>query len=171
LGNYLPEYDIGGFALSEQFTPLFGIDMTWNNSLITKLEFKRTRNLSMSLANNQLTENSSKEIVIGTGYRFKEVEIIINSGGRQHPFKSDLNLRADFSIRDNISIPRKLVGGSDIPTGGTKTTSLKLTADYVLSEKLNLRLFFDQVINNPKNSQTFKTSVTNFGVSVRFTLV
>jgi cell surface protein SprA len=169
--NYLPEYDISGFALSEQFTPLIGVDMTWNNSLITKIEFKRTRNLTMSLANNQLTESSTKEFVIGTGYRFKEVEIIVNSGGRQHPFKSDLNLRADFSIRDNISIPRKLVGGSDIPTSGGNTILLKITADYVLSEKLNLRLFFDRKLDNPKNSQNFKSTLTNFGVSVRFTLV
>lgn len=169
--NFIPEHDITGFSVSEQFTPLFAMDMTWNNSLITKIEFKRTRNLTMSLANNQLTENSSKEFVIGTGYRFKKVPITITTGSGQKAFESDLNIRADFSIRDNISIPRKITGGSEIPTGGTKTTSIKFTADYVLSEKLNLRLFYDQVINNPKNSSTFRTSVTNFGVSIRFTLV
>ena len=37
--------------------------MTWKNSLLTKIEFKRSRILSLSI-NNQLTETGSKEYVL-----------------------------------------------------------------------------------------------------------
>ena len=168
--NFVNELDVSAFNLTEQFVPLIGFDMTWNNSLITKIEFKNTRNLNMSLVNNQLTENTSNEFVIGTGYRFKEVEIIVNSGGRKRNFKSDLNLRADLSIRKDESVTRKLIENNDELISGKKVFAFKITADYVLSEKLNIRLFFDRTMTDPRNTQTFRTSNANFGVSIRFTL-
>ena len=73
--NYIPRYDMNMITISEQFSPLINIDMTWQNSLITKFAIRKTRNISMSFANNQITEMSSQEYIIGTGYRFKQVPL------------------------------------------------------------------------------------------------
>ncbi|HOY39534.1 MAG TPA: hypothetical protein PLK75_09565, partial [Bacteroidales bacterium] len=123
-----------------------------------------------SFTNNQLTENLTDEFVIGSGYRFKDVEITIKTGGKQRNFKSDLNLRVDFSYRNSLTIIRKLNEEVDQPTAGQRVFTIKTSADYVLSDRFNLRIFYDQVINRPRISLSYPNSNTNFGVSLRFTL-
>ena len=168
--NFLPKYTISAVSINEQFAPLIDFEMNWKNSLTSRIEIKRSRNLSMSFANNQLTDISSNEYVVGAGYRFDQVQFIIRTGGQEREFKSDLNVRVDLSLRDNKTVLRKLVEEQDQITAGQKRLTLKLTADYVLSDRFNLRLFFDKDIARPYVYRTFATSNTNFGFSVRFTL-
>ncbi|MBE9469569.1 MAG: cell surface protein SprA [Bacteroidetes bacterium] len=170
LSNFIPQNDIYSFTLSEQFSPLISVDMTWKNNILTKIEYKKNRNLTMSLQNKQLTELQGKEIVMGTGYRFNDVKIIIKTGGRQKVYDSDLNIRLDFSLRDNITLTRKLVEDQNTPTAGQKTISVKFTVDYVLSKNLTVRAFFDTITNAPKISQTYKNTNSNLGFSLRYTL-
>ncbi len=170
LENYYSKYQINGISITEQFSPLISIDMTMTNSFIAKVEVKKNRNLNMSFSNNQLTELKNDEFIIGTGYRFKDVEVNIKTGGRTRNFKSDLNIRFDFSIRNSLTVIRKLEEGFNQPTAGQKTYTIKTSADYVLSNRFNLRIFYDQVINRPTLNITYPTSNTNFGVSLRFTL-
>ena len=66
--SYHVQQEIAQVNINEQFSPLFKIDMIWKNSLLNKLEFKRTRVLALSLSNNQLTETASQEYVVGVGY-------------------------------------------------------------------------------------------------------
>jgi cell surface protein SprA len=53
--NFVPEYEIGAISISEAFSPLIDIDMTWKNSFSTRIELKKNRNLTYSFSNNQLT--------------------------------------------------------------------------------------------------------------------
>ncbi len=164
--SFIPVFDASSVTINEQFSPLFNFNMDWRNSLTTRIEFKRSRTLSLSTANSQINEVNSKEIVVGAGYRFNEVQLIING----QEFKSDLNVRADFSIRDNRTVIRKLTEDADQITAGQRIITIKTTLDYVLSDRFNLRLFWDQRINNPFISLSYPTSNTNIGFSVRFTL-
>ncbi len=169
-GNFIPANRIDIITIQEQFVPLLGIDLTWNNSLITKVEFKRTRNLSLSFVNNQLTEGTNNEIVIGVGYRFKDVKLNLSSGGRKQQLKSDLNIKADVSVRDNKTVLRRLDEEINQISVGARVVSINTSADYVINQRFNVRLFFDKVINNPFVSNAFNNSTTNAGVSLRFTL-
>ena len=169
--NFIAQYDVKGITISEQFSPLIGVDMTWNNSLITKLEIKKNRSLNYSLESNTITETVGNDLVIGGGYRLKDVEIVIKSGGRSRPLKSDMNLRADLTYRQLLSVTRKVKENSSDITGGQNGFSLKLSADYRLSERFNIKMFYDLNKNAPKTPPAFKTSTGNFGVSIRFTLV
>jgi len=170
-GNFYSQFEINSVSITEQFSPLIAIDLNWKNSLITKIEFKKSRNLSMSFSNNQLTEQKTDEYILGAGYRIKDVEVTVGArGGRKRTFKSDLNLRLDFSIRNNITILRKLEEDVNQITAGNGLVTIKTSADYVLSDRFNLRLFYDHEINTPKVSLSFPTSNIRFGVSVRFTL-
>lgn len=171
--NYIPEYQFAQVSIIEQFNPLIAFDMTWINSLMTKFEIKKSRNLSMSFVNNQLTEVNTQEFVIGLGYRFKDVKFAIRnmgtSGGRQN-VKSDLNVRADFSIRNNKTILRRIDEDINQISSGQQVISINTSADYMVNQRLNIRLFFDKVINNPYVSSQYRNSTTNGGVSLRFTL-
>lgn len=169
-GNFISANRIDVITISEQFQPLFNIDMTWNNSLLTKIEFKKSRNLSLSFVNNQLTEVTNNEIVIGVGYRFKDVKLNLSSGGRRQQLKSDLNVKMDLSIRDNKTVLRRLDEAINQISTGNRMISINTSADYVINQRFNIRLFFDKTITNPFVSNQFDNSTTNAGVSLRFTL-
>jgi len=168
--NYLPLYEANSISINEQFNPLINVDMIWKNSFSTSFEIKRTRNLILSLSNAQLTEVASNEMIFGLGYRFDNFGMIIGSGSRQKKYNSDLNLRADLSIRKNNTIIRKIVEEVDQLTSGQKVVTLKFSADYVLSNRFNLRLYYDRIVNTPYVSLSYPTQTTEFGASVRFTL-
>jgi cell surface protein SprA len=170
--NFIPEKRIDVISVSEQFQPLIGFDMTMKNSMLVRVEFKKTRNLSLSFVNNQLTEMRSNELVIGTGYRFKSVPFKVRSlaTGKAVVMKSDLNIKLDFSIRDNKTVLRRIEENNNQISTGTKQTSINFSADYMVSQKLNVRLFYDQTINNPYVFSQVPTSNINAGISLRFTL-
>ncbi|MFN5371029.1 MAG: hypothetical protein ACK5B6_06145, partial [Bacteroidia bacterium] len=86
-----------------------------------------------------------------------------------------LNIRGDVSVRTNKTVVRRVpVEGQTvfdpILSAGQQNISIKLSADYVINQKVTLRLFFDRIMNKPFISNQFPNSNTNFGVSVRFTL-
>ncbi len=168
--NYLPEYDFNIISISEQFSPLLNLDATWENSLITKLSWRKTRNLSLSFANNQMTEVTSNELIVGTGYRFKQVPLTLNLGGNARTFRSDINIKLDLSIRQNKTVLRKLIEDVDQISAGQRIVSINFSADYQFSRMLTFRAFYDQVINNPFVSNQYPNSNTNAGISLRFTL-
>jgi cell surface protein SprA len=170
--NFIPEKAMGVISVTEQFGPFIGFDMTMKNSMLARLEYKKTRNLALSLVGNQLTEMRSNELVIGTGYRFKSVPFKVRSlaTGKTVKLKSDLNVKLDFSIRDNKTILRRIENNDNQISTGTRQVSINFSADYMVSQKLNVRLFYDQTISKPHVSAQIPTSNTNAGVSLRFTL-
>jgi hypothetical protein len=168
--NFIPQLDVSSVSITEQFGPLVGIDVKFKNNLSTKFEKRKNRNIMLSLVNSQLTETVSDELIIGAGYKFNNITFLIKSGSAKNPYKSDLNLTADLSIRDNKTIIRRLSGESDEPAQGQKVVTIKVAADYALSEKFNIRLFYDRIVNTPFVETSYPTATTNVGFSVRFSL-
>ncbi|NMB71401.1 MAG: cell surface protein SprA, partial [Bacteroidales bacterium] len=169
--NFVPRFDVGSVSVNEQLSPLLGIDITWQTNLTTRFDWKKSRTASLSLANNQVMEMTTGELSIGAGYRFDNVQITITPpGGTQKNLKSDLNLKADFSIRDNKTILRKLVEDRNDITAGQRAIAIKLSADYMLGPNFNLRFFYDRMINRPYVSSSFDTYNTNIGFSLTFSL-
>jgi cell surface protein SprA len=166
-GNFMVDQNINTVTISEQFSPLFNINMDWKNSLTTRVEVKKSRTVGLNMSNTQVNEVRSNEIVFGAGYRFNSVQLIINN----NEISSDLNVRFDFSYRNNQTVIRKLedVSGSEI-TAGQEILSIKATADYMLSEKFTLRAFYDQRVNRPYISNSYDNANYNVGFSMTFTL-
>ena len=164
--NTVSNYDYSNVSISEQFRPLIGVDITLLNNLTARFQIRKTRNLSLSFSNNRLTETKSEEYVFGTGYRFDNVKINL---GR--PLESDINVSADFTLRDNKTLLRDLE--DDIPTQpstGQKTMSIKLSADYAISNNFIVRIFYDHTRNTPLISNAYPTRNTNVGFSLRVAL-
>jgi cell surface protein SprA len=169
-GNYMAQYEIGQVSISEQLSPLIKVDVTWKNSMMTRVEIKKTRNVTMSFSNNQLTEVRGNEVIVGAGYRFKEVELPFKIGRRRTQLKSDLNLKADFSIRGNTTTIRKLVENTNTPLKGQRITSINIKADYVINQRFNIQAFYKRSGNKPFVSNLYKTSNSSAGITIRFTL-
>ncbi|HZH71899.1 MAG TPA: cell surface protein SprA [Mariniphaga sp.] len=168
--NFITAYDFNSVNIMETFSPLINVDVNWQGDFTTRGEIKKSRNLTLAFANNQLTEILSDEYTVGVGYRFKQMDLIIKTKNSQQAYSNDLNLRADFSLRKNKTVLRKIVEDDDQVTAGQSAFTIKTTADYMLSDRFQLRVFFDKIINNPFTQLSFTTSNSNFGVSFRFTL-
>ena len=169
--NFLTEFQIDQVNITEQFAPFFKLDLTMKNSMTTRFEYKKDRTISLSLSNSQITEVKGFEYVFGLGYRVQGVQLMFDGGAGQKKVSSDLDLRADLSIRKNKTIIRRIEEESNQPTSGQSLITLKFSADYVVNSRINLKLFYDQVVTDYVVSSSFPTSNTNVGVSLRFTLM
>lgn len=165
--NFMSLYDVNVVSINEQFNPLISLDMVWTNRITTHCDMNRKRDVSLSLVNAQLAESSSNEMVLGLGYRFGNIPIFL----KNKQLNNDVNVQFDYSVRKNNAIIRRISESVDQLTAGQKVVSLKVSADYTFNNRLNLRLFYDRTLNTPYISLSFPTTNTNFGVSVRYTLV
>lgn len=169
VGNFIPRYDFQQITISEQLSPLIGIDMTWKNSLQTRFEIRRDRTLTLAYSNIQVTEVRGVEYTIGLGYKFRKVKLPFKVGTKGK-LTSDLSVRADINLRNNTTILRKAIEGTNQPSAGSRTMGIKLSADYPINERFNVRAFYEYNSNNPFVSSSFPTANTNAGISIRFTL-
>ena len=171
IGNFVPKYDFQQISVAEQFSPLIGIDITFKNSLQARFEYKRDRTVSLSYASIQVTEVRGEEYSVGAGYKFKRVKLpFVRVGPAKTRIVNDLNLKADFSLRKNTTMIRKLVENANQPSSGSTSISVKVSLDYNISERINLKLFADKLITQPFVSTSFPTSTLTAGLTIRFTL-
>lgn len=169
-GNFIPEFEISQISVSEQFAPLFGIDVTLKNEISANFEFKKSRSLGMSFNNYRLEQLKTNEFQVGIGYRTNDLKLPFSIAGSSIVLKNDVNFRLDFSIRDNKTISYQLDQNSPVITNGALSYSIKPSVDYVVNQRFNVKLFYDRTVNKPHISTPFPTAFTNFGVSVLFTL-
>ncbi|CAN5501796.1 cell surface protein SprA [soil metagenome] len=169
-GNFIPGKEIAQASLTEQFAPLIGVDVTWKNNIQTRIEFKKDRNVSLTYAGVQITETKGNEITFGFGYRIPKFILPFGLGGTRGAAGNSLNLTADFSARKNVTIIRRLLEGINQPTAGLNVYSIKGAADYAMSDRVNIRLFYEQTINTPVISTSYPTSNINAGIELRFSL-
>ena len=165
--NWMSLFDVNLVSINEQFNPLISMDMVWANNLTTHWDINRRRDVSLSLVNAQLSETSGNEIVLGLGYRFGNLPIFLKS----KQLNNDINVQFDFSIRKNNTIIRRITENVDQLTAGEKVMSIKVSADYTFNNRLNLRIFYDRKVDTPYLSLSYPTTNTNFGLSIRYTLM
>ncbi|MFO8236370.1 MAG: cell surface protein SprA [Bacteroidales bacterium] len=169
--NFIPKYNINTVSINEQFNPLINFDLTWENNLTSQFQISKSRRITLSLANNQITETLSEEYTVSLGYRFENFNLIVDFGGQEQAMDNDLNLKTNFKLRENLTILRKLDEDVDDQiTAGQKNIVIGVSADYALSNRFNVKAFFDRNVNEPKISRSYPTANTNFGFSLRFSL-
>ena len=169
-GNYYSYYLIPQVNITEQFAPLLGVEVTWKNSLITNFEFKKSRTLGLSLLDYRLTETRSTEYVGALGYKLAKFKIPFKIKGKRITLNNDINLRADFSYRDDKTVSYRLDQNIAEPTRGQKTISLAATIDYIVNNKLNIRVFYDFRRTTPATLASYPTKTHRGGITLRFAL-
>jgi len=171
-GNYIPYFLVPNISISEQFSPLLELDMTFTNQLSVRVEFKKSRQLSLSLVDYQLAENRSTEYGAGINWRkrglpfFKNVTI----GKKGMKLDNDVTFRFDFSLRDDATSNSKLDQNTAFGTAGQKVIRISPTIDYVLNNRVNLKFYFEQNRVIPKIATTAPITTTRGGLQVRISL-
>ena len=197
-GSYSPSsmYDISTVSINEAFSPLLGLDMTFNNNLTCKVEYKTTRVLNLSMTSVQINESRSKDWVIGLGYKIQNFNIFGSGNSRkvkgnkkrgnqedqqkqQQQTQSnrrggvnhDLNMRLDISLRKQAAITRDIASGVSSASSGNSALKISFAADYTLSRFLTLTAYYDRQTNTPLlSSSSYPTTTQDFGVSMKFSL-
>ena len=168
-GNLYSKNIISNINLTEQFNPLIRIDFEMKNSIKILAEVRKDRTLNMSFDNNLLTEVKGNEYIVGIGYRIKDVTI--NSSLADNPtntIKSDINLKADFSLRKNETIVRYLDYDNNQLGGGQNIWSIKFTADYSFSKNLTAIFYYDHSFSKPVISTSYPLTNIRTGFTLRY---
>ncbi|RZW55774.1 MAG: cell surface protein SprA [Flavobacteriaceae bacterium] len=167
-GNYKNGKLYSNINLMEQFSPLVRFDMEMKNSLKILAEIKKDRLLSMSFDNNLLTEIQGNEYILGLGYRIKDVKLRSKLAGPTQIIKSDLNMKADISVRNNKTIIRYLDLENNQITAGQTIWSLRYSADYAFSKNLTGLFYFDYTFSEYAISTAFPQTTIRSGFTLRY---
>lgn len=195
-GNPSPSsmFNISQVSINESFSPLLGMDVTFNNNMTVKAEYRQTRVLNLSMTSVQLNEALSKDWVIGMGYRINNFDVFgwgakasrsKSKGGNknaanknasttktvQNGTNHDLNLRLDFSFRKQAAIVRDIASMVSSASSGNNALKLSFSADYTFSKLLTMSFYYDCQTNTPLlSSSSYPTTTQDFGLSIKFSL-
>ena len=167
-GNFKSEILLNNVNLTEQFSPLVKIDFEMQNSIKILAEVRKDRALSLSFANNLLTEIKGDELILGLGYRIKDLRIGTNFGGKKTVMKSDLNFKIDLSIRYNKTVIRYLDVDNNQTTAGQTIYGLQFSSDYALSKNLTALFFYDHTFSEYAISTAFPQTTIRSGFTLRY---
>lgn len=166
--NFRSEFFISNVNLIEQFSPLVRLDFEMKNSVSIIGEIRRDRALSLSFNNNLLTEMQGDEYIVGLGYRVKDLTIVTQFEGNRRVLRSDLNLKADVSLRRNETIIRNLDVLSNRVTSGQDIWSINFVADYAFTKNLTALFFYDHVFSQNAISTIFPQTTIRTGMTLRY---
>lgn len=194
-GNPSPSsmFNISQVSINEAFSPLLGMDVTFNNNMTLKGEYRQTRVLNLSMTSVQLNEALSKDWVIGMGYRINNFSLFeggarklkakMGAGNRKDNRNAtvnsqqmrgtnhDLNLRLDFSFRKQAAIVRDIASMTSSASSGNNALKLSFSADYTFSKLLTMSFYYDRQTNTPLlSSSSYPTTTQDFGLSIKFSL-
>ncbi len=201
-GNPIPNsmYNVSTVSINETFSPLLGVDVTLQNNMTARLEYRQTRVLALSMTSIQINEALSKDIVFGVGYKINNFNMfggrrsrLANNKGRNsndnnknqrntvntnatrnansNGVNHDLNLRLDISYRRQASITRDIATLSSSASSGNTAFKFSFMADYTISRLVSLSFYLDRQTNTPLlSSSSYPTTTQDFGLSIKFSL-
>jgi cell surface protein SprA len=173
-GNFIPYFLVPNITIREEFSPLAGFDFATTGQFSGRLEYRKSRTLSLSLIDYQLSEVRSTETTVSLRWRKRGFKLPFKVKlGKKEPSKqvdNDLTFTLDFSIRDDINSNSRLDQSNAFATGGQKVIAIRPTIDYVLSNRVNIQLYFDQRRVNPYVSSSAPVVNTRAGMQVRISL-
>lgn len=168
--EFIPINVINQVSIAERFSPLIGINLRTTNNITLRADYNRERNLTLNLSNTELTETQSQNIVIGLGYTTRNLKLPFkNRQGKQTVLTNDINFRVDVTVRDTETIQRKLDDVNTI-TAGNINIQIKPTISYVANRRLNILIYYERNVNQPKVSSSFPRTNTTFGFQLRYNL-
>ena len=118
-------YNVSTVSINEAFSPLLGVDATFQNNLTAKIEYRTTRVLNLSMTSVQLNEALSRDWVIGLGYKIQDFRL----------FNTAISRKVGKAQKRSKSNGKAVSSNSESSATG-KTTASKSGVNH----DLNLRL-------------------------------
>ncbi len=191
-GNPIPScmYDISTVSINEAFSPIVGVSFTLRNGITGSLKYNKTRVITLSMTSQQISETYSSDIVIGAGYKINDLKLFKTKKKRKivsrnkkkaeeeetensnvGTINNSLNMKMDFSLRDQSAINRNILTGLSQATSGNKALKIAFSAEYTVSKMLTLSAYYDRQTTTPLlTSSSYPTTIRDFGIGMKFSL-
>lgn len=168
--KYESELLISSATLIDEFSPLIKVDMKMKNSFSFRGEIRKDRTLTLNFDNSTLSDIKGTEYVFGLGYRLKNVSLNTRFAGKRQRLKGDINMRADISFRDNLTLIRSIDVENNQISGGQKLLSIKFAADYNLNKNITASFYYNHNTSKYAISTTFPRQSINAGFNLIYNL-
>ena len=196
-GNYFSKYLIPDLVISEQFSPIIGIDVRTKSDLNLGFEYRKTRNLLFDISEGELREDRATEYTFSFGMTLTGVNIGFITGDKprdrrrrgggdssasdpQDPASAgavsdtrgrELTINFDMSYRDDVSLLHAYDTGTTAePNRGLKSLSINPSVDYDVNKNFSLRFFVDFSKTQPYLSTSYPITSIQGGLTARFNL-
>ena len=172
-GNYVPYFLVPNITISEAFQPLLGIDVTTKSQANFKIEYQKSRQLSLSLVDYQLSEVRSSGWTIGGSWRKKGVKLPFKmpfENSKAKKVSNDLNLALQLSMRDDTQSNSTLDQATAYSTGGQKVITIQPSVDYIMSSRVRIKFYFTQIRTIPYISTSAPITNTMAGMQLNISL-
>ncbi|MFT3827295.1 MAG: cell surface protein SprA [Chitinophagaceae bacterium] len=167
-GNFVPYFMVPNITINEGFVPFLDADMQFTNQVTAHFAFEKSRILSLSLIDYQLSESRTTKFTFGAGLRKRGALSFLKWKGK--PLSNDANFKLDISFQDDIIANSRLDQDQSLPTSGQKVVIITPSIDYVISNRVSIKLFFDQRRTTPKISASPPTVTTRANIQIRISL-
>ena len=165
--NLVPFFQVPNVTISQAFNPLIGFDVAFKNNLTAKFEIRKSKIESLSLIDYQIAETASNEYVVGFGFRKKGVKLPFKVLGVRK-LKNELIVKMDLGLRDDKSSNTFLADNINVVSRGQQVLRISPSVDYSVTQKLTLHFFFDRQQTIPYVSNSYPTTTTRGGLTLRF---
>jgi cell surface protein SprA len=165
----VPIYVISQVMLSETFAPLIGINIRTKTKFTARFDYKTKRDLMLNIPNAQVMETLNKDWAFELGYTKNNLRLPFRDKGRVITLKNDVTFKLNVSVNDTETIQR-IINEENRTTNGNLNYQIRPNISYVVNQKLNVQIYFDRNVNDPKVSSSFPRATTRFGTKIMFNL-
>lgn len=165
--NYVPFFQVPNVTISQALNPLIGFDMAFKNNVSARFDIRKSKMQSLSLIDYQISENASTEYVFGLGFRKRGIKLPFTVLGVKR-LKNELICKLDIGLRDDKSSNTFLANNINVVSRGQKVIRISPTIDYSVNQKLTLHFYYDRQQTIPYVSNSYPTTTTRAGVTLRF---
>jgi cell surface protein SprA len=173
--SFIPYFFLPNITMQESFEPLFSIDMQFTNRLNVSVDYRKSRTVSLSLIDYQVSEQRSTQYGMRIdwmkqakpGARKRYVRLF----GKEFDLTNDVRFQFNWRIADDVTSNSKLdQNNNSFATAGQKRIELQPSIDYTLNQRVNMRFFFDRVRVIPTLPSASPITTTNAGLEIRISL-
>ena len=165
--QFIPVYVMSVISFEEHFSPLLGVSLRSKKNLTATFDYSQDRNVGLNLSNVSVNEITNKSLSLRMGTTRQNLRL--NLFGNRISLKNDVIFDLVLRYTDNRMLIRKLEGET-VATAGNIFFQFNPSVSYNASSRVNVRVYFDRLVNNPLVSTSFRRAVTQGGVQIRLNL-
>lgn len=160
--NFVPFYQVPNVTITETFSPLTKVQIALENGMSFDFAFNKSRMMSLSLVDYQISETKSSDFVFGFGHRLKGLELPFSFFGITR-LENDLNIRVDVSYRNDVTTNTYFSNDIEVITRGQKLIKIAPRIDYMVNDNLQLVGFYERTQTIPYVLTSYPLTNTKFG--------
>ncbi len=157
-GNYYSRIEIPFIQITEQFSPLIGVKLKTKNDLNIDFEYKKSRNLDLSVnVSTELLENKKSEYVFGFGYTIKDSNFL-KKKNKSRGNRSSRN--ADEEDKDNTNTNTRSRGRRSSNVNSSRGSDMTIMFSFSLIDDVSLvhELDFGETSERTRGAKTISFS-------------